>query len=182
MKNFNPPLVQISAYGLIPYIQALGTEIIGCELGVCRGHNLRYFLDKLPEISRIYCIDPWKSYFDGFITVSQSEVDSWKSQAVDLVEPYRSKVIILEKSANEAVIDIHDNELDYIFIDGDHSYSHVLSDIRNYWQKVKPGGIFSGHDYHMQDVKNAVADFRKEMSILEPIQFTEQNVWFWTKK
>lgn len=41
-----------------------------------------------------------------------------------------------------------DNEtLDFIFIDGDHSYNSVKSDIELWYPKLKYNSIISGHDY-----------------------------------
>lgn len=181
MTTFNPSLGQISAHGLIPFIQKLGENLVGCEIGICRGHNLRYLLDRIPTIKTIYAVDPWLSYFDGTITVSQNQIDAWKGEATALLDPFKDKVVIINSNSKTAVNSIQDHSLDYVFIDGDHSYDHVLEDVRLYWNKVKPGGLFSGHDYQMADVKRAVAQFREERNITEPIQFTEQNVWFWYK-
>jgi glycosyltransferase involved in cell wall biosynthesis len=33
------------------------------------------------------------------------------------------------------------------YIDADHRYESVVSDIQAWWPKVRPGGILSGHDY-----------------------------------
>ena len=35
---------------------------------------------------------------------------------------------------------IADGSLDFVFIDGDHSYTGVLSDCANYYDKVRSGG------------------------------------------
>jgi hypothetical protein len=48
---------------------------------------------------------------------------------------------------------------DFVYIDGNHSYSHVKEDLRLWFPKVKRGGVFAGHDYF-----DAVAD-----KDLEPI-------------
>lgn len=37
--------------------------------------------------------------------------------------------------------------IDMLFIDGDHSYASVKSDIETYVPLVKPGGLICGHDY-----------------------------------
>jgi len=44
-----------------------------------------------------------------------------------------------------------------LFIDGNHSYDSVMSDIRDYVPKVVPDGVILFHDYHnFIEVKNAV--------------------------
>ena len=49
---------------------------------------------------------------------------------------------------------------DFIFIDGDHTFPVVESDIRSYWDKLKIGGGFLMHDYtNPCDVKAACDSF-----------------------
>ena len=47
----------------------------------------------------------------------------------------------------DAVKDIEDSSLDFVHIDGDHSYDFVMQDIILWGRKVRIGGIISGHDY-----------------------------------
>jgi hypothetical protein len=47
---------------------------------------------------------------------------------------------------------IGDGIVDFVYIDGDHSYEAVKEDIAGWWPKVKVGGILAGHDY---DPRNA---------------------------
>ena len=42
------------------------------------------------------------------------------------------------------------NSLDMVYIDGDHSYRYVKSDIRNAMRIVKIGGVISGDDLELQ--------------------------------
>lgn len=37
--------------------------------------------------------------------------------------------------------------MDFVYIDGDHSYEACLADLEAYFPKVKRSGILSGHDY-----------------------------------
>lgn len=47
------------------------------------------------------------------------------------------------------------------FVDGNHSYDYVLSDLRLCWQRLRSGGILIGHDYttRFPGVIRAVANF-----------------------
>ena len=40
-----------------------------------------------------------------------------------------------------------DEYFDWIYIDALHTYKGVRDDIQYYWPKLKPGGLFSGHDF-----------------------------------
>jgi predicted O-methyltransferase YrrM len=76
---------------------------------------------------------------------------------------------------------IPDESLDFVFIDGDHSYNAVIRDVGIYWNKVKPGGIFAGHDWQLPDVNRAVIEYRTANNITTTIQNVNYNVWFWIK-
>ena len=41
-----------------------------------------------------------------------------------------------------------DKTLDFVFIDGDHTFNNVMLDILLWTPKVRKGGIISGHDYY----------------------------------
>ena len=40
-----------------------------------------------------------------------------------------------------------DNSLDFVHLDNNHEYSHVLKELPIWYKKVKNQGIFSGHDF-----------------------------------
>jgi len=86
-------------------------------------------------------------------------------------------VKIIKKTSLDASKSIN-NELDFVFIDGDHDYEHVLQDIEIWSKKIKKGGLIIGHDYTWngdkktkRSVCNAVNDFFKKnkMDYYEPI-------------
>lgn len=63
---------------------------------------------------------------------------------------------------------LKEESLDFLFIDGDHSYDGVKADHRNYSKLVKPGGLIAFHDikdtpYHRR-MSCEVARFWKELS------------------
>lgn len=55
---------------------------------------------------------------------------------------------IIRMDCNEAVKLYQDNSLDFVFIDGGHSYEEVKNDIQKWLPKVKIGGVLCGDDYH----------------------------------
>ena len=47
----------------------------------------------------------------------------------------------------DAIEDFEDESLDFVYIDGHHGFRYVAEDLVEWSQKVKKGGIISGHDY-----------------------------------
>lgn len=41
-----------------------------------------------------------------------------------------------------------DKSLQFVFLDGHHGYEHVAHEIEIVREKIKPGGVLSGHDYY----------------------------------
>ena len=47
----------------------------------------------------------------------------------------------------EAAKKVADGSLDFVYIDARRDYDSVKEDLNAWFRKVKPGGIFAGHDY-----------------------------------
>ena len=170
-----------SAIGLIPILQTMNRPIVGCEVGVAFGTTFIYTLDNVPGIEKMYAVDP---HAHPTLT-SPEDLVEWatvKKIFIANCEPYKNKVIFIDKTSDEAKDMIPDNSLDYIFIDGDHSYEAVYKDIRNYYPKMKSGSIFAGHDYNWEGVIKAVNEFMDELRISRSLLYNCANdCWYWKK-
>jgi len=177
---FEHPL-SVSAPGLLDHIVTLGNDIVGCEIGICKGHTLRYLLDGAPNIKQVYAIDPYLPYQDWSSYNDKDQMDRWDAESTKVLQDYSHKITWLRTKSDQASKLINDESLDWIFIDGDHSYNGVLTDCKNYYKKVKSKRLFSGHDWQLPEVNQAVKDFRNEFNIVTEIQFCAHGVWFWYK-
>jgi predicted O-methyltransferase YrrM len=73
------------------------------------------------------------------------------------------------------------DSLDFVYIDGNHQYEFIKSDLENYYPRVKKGGIISGHDYEWKgtpDVKKAVDEFFKK----PPLKKYADHSWLYIKE
>ena len=48
-----------------------------------------------------------------------------------------------------------EDDLDFVYVDGNHAYDFVKEDIKLYYPKLKIGGVLGGHDYQDAPVKRA---------------------------
>jgi predicted O-methyltransferase YrrM len=117
---------------------------VGAEIGTDRGQYAKELCEGIPNL-RLYCVDPYLAYIEGNKTYSQEEVNQIQDEAKERLHPYNT--IFIPRISIEAVKSIEDNSLDFVFIDGNHEYKHVLEDITEWTKKVKPGGVVAGHDY-----------------------------------
>jgi hypothetical protein len=54
---------------------------------------------------------------------------------------------MIRSLSNQSVSLFEDESLDFIYIDGNHSYESVKEDMNIWFPKLKKGGLFAGHDY-----------------------------------
>ena len=69
---------------------------------------------------------------------------------------------IVQGDSAESASLFDDESFDVIFIDAAHDYNSVVKDVAAWKSKVKPNGIFSGHDYPYDEVKQAVDEYAAE--------------------
>jgi len=81
-------------------------------------------------------------------------------------DPIRQINIIKGFSFDPDLISKFDDEsIGYLYIDGDHSYKGCYNDLKNWYSKVKKGGLVLGDDGNLEEIKKAVNDFCSEKNI-----------------
>lgn len=117
---------------------------VGAEVGVYKGS----FTEKLCRAGlKMYAIDPWMAYQGaGRTQTEQNRQNFLFGHAQRTLAPYKTCEIIRSTSM-DALKYFEDNSLDFVYLDGDHSFKHIAADLVEWTKKVKPGGIVSGHDY-----------------------------------
>lgn len=183
------PIHWVSAKGLEEAILTLGDDVIGCEVGSCYGWSLVYLLENAPNISKIYAVDPYAPYDastggidNGGVYMTQEIQNKIKELWFENTISYSNRTELIQKSSSDAALDFEDGFLDFVFIDGDHSYSAVKKDIATYYPKIRSGGIVAGHDYSFPDVKNALKEFLEKHSLDESIlKFGQNDSWYFFK-
>lgn len=165
-------------------LKSLGLkDLIGAEIGYGLGHNAESILKELP-MKFLYCIDPYfgeKSYTDSGVTVH------WYNTQVDNTE-FKNRKNSLWRTGKVCFIHEFSHnawkqlpfDLDFIYIDGNHSYGYVIDDLRNAVLHVKEGGYVGGHDFFAPtwQVHEAVRDYTNEHKIKPNLEFPD----FWFKK
>lgn len=116
---------------------------IGAEIGVDKGE----FSEKFCKVGlKLLAIDPWKSYSDYEDSRGQAKLDQIYESTKNLLAPYPNCTII-RKSSLEALEEIPDGSLDFVYVDGNHQLKYVIEDLVEWSKKVKRGGVICGHDY-----------------------------------
>jgi hypothetical protein len=148
------------------FLNDKGLKGTAVEVGVWRGDYAWPFLE-LWEGRAMILIDPWDK-LDDYDDIRNRDFDPRDYYFVQQrFKPLGNRVCLYRSTSLEAVKVISpDESLDFVYIDANHSYTHVTRDLEAWWNKVKPGGYLGGHDMFSLDhpgVTCAVVEFcRKE--------------------
>ena len=124
-----------------------GSNITGIEIGTGQGITTSIVLKYVPNIVKLYTIDPWTASPDQYERwYSQNVLDDCKKTAYSRLKDYGDRIVILPVRSDDA-LNLLPKEVDFTWIDGNHEGSQVLRDIQNYLPLVRKGGILGGHDY-----------------------------------
>lgn len=132
-----------------------GNDLIGAEIGVRYGVHSLTILRHLP-VKTLYLIDPQKEY-EGIDGGHKRGFKGIRKGLRRNLKAYSDKLVFIEKFSEDAVCDIPDN-IDFIYIDGNHNYEYVKKDVDLYYPKLKKGGVLCGHDFQIPDVARAVCE------------------------
>lgn len=155
--------------------------LVGVEIGVFRGENARNMFETM-HIKHLYLIDPWISYDDTDPNMHGTEVlNEALENTKRLLKPYLDKVTFIKKFSDEALSDIPEN-VDFIYIDGNHEYAFVKKDMFNYYKKISPGGMMGGHDLnHLERHKGVTRAFFEFIAKSKVRPFIESPDWWVVK-
>lgn len=178
MSIINAPSDKCSGYGLIDLLKDKG-QIKGLEIGCAEGATSEFLLKSLPELN-LCGVDPYVDYID-WNGNSLNKLNEKFVNTMNRMKPYDERFRLIRKFSDDAVGDFEDESLDFIFVDGLHTYDQVKKDLENFYPKLKKGGLFSGHDFHnIKEVRDAVKEFAIKEG-LKTIQSTDFDVWYWWK-
>ena len=161
-----------SILGLIP------TNSVGAEIGTWRGNAANFFARI--NLEKLYLVDPYsvevvpEHNLKNFVNRYSDQIGSedltdfqsfYDTVYMDVVHQFKQfKHVEIYRQTSEQFFNELTEQLDWVYVDGDHSYEGCLNDLRWSYKAVKSGGIILGDDYN-QCVK-AIKDFCKESGLI----------------
>ena len=145
------------------FVEQSNNDSIIVEIGSFFGKSTNYLLEKVKKSKKsinVVAIDTFQGSEN-----EQYHLDIVSQYDGDIYQPFTENVdierlTILKEKSGDACKYFGNGTIDFLMIDGDHSYDGVTSDISNYFYKVKPGGYISGDDYNVFDsTTKAVNDY-----------------------
>ena len=116
----------------------------GVEVGTESGAYAETICQAMPGV-HLTCVDLWQPYIGYRDHVSAKHLEGFYEETQRRLAPYQ--VTIIRDWSVSAAAQFEDESLDFVYIDGNHSLPHVIGDLAAWSQKVRRGGIVSGHDY-----------------------------------
>jgi hypothetical protein len=177
-------------------LNLLGLMGQGVEVGVRAGEFSKVILDKWNG-ERFIAVDAWRHLPDyrDMANTTDEEHHKFKMMTRDVLAAAASRTGLathmLEMLSRDAATHLAsyfspparpDVELDFVYLDADHSFDAVWQDLCLWEPLVKKGGIISGHDYKDGDlcegvfgVKRAVDKFSRLKGW--PVYVTQETDW-----
>ncbi len=197
--NLKGKFVEIPGVGRNDFAKFLFDEgyKTGAEIGVNQGE---YGIILCKAGLKVYGVDCWENY-DGY-----KREGSYKSFYEVAEQALKGlDYTIIKKYSMDALKDIPDDSLDFVYIDANHTLPYVCADIFGWERKVRKGGIISGHDYanisgfsensnprvfdgcHVKTAVNACVDIMKVKKLYVLGErgdktFDKWRSWFWIKE
>jgi SAM-dependent methyltransferase len=146
-------------------LKALPSDGVVAEIGVYSGDWSADIL-RLAAPRKLHLIDWWPE--DLVITNAREEASGGELYRQVLsrfdVEIQSGRLLCHRGKSASVADEFEDYYFDWIYLDADHSFAGVRSDLRKYFWKVKPGGYIVGHDYV------AVSKTGKKYGVIEAVQ------------
>ena len=120
----------------------------GAEIGVQQGRFAQEILRGwLGE--KLYLIDCWRQMpgYQDIANVDPNQQLNHLAHTFMNVYEFGARATIIREFSLEAVKLFANASLDFVYLDSDHSYEGVSADLQAWYPKIRPGGIFAGHDF-----------------------------------
>ncbi|RJR26973.1 class I SAM-dependent methyltransferase [candidate division WWE3 bacterium] len=181
-------------YDLAYMFKELGFNI-GAEIGVYQGEYSEVLCKANPQ-AKLFSIDPWEPHDEYTAFIKSKTFEKAYEMAKARLSGRNCEMI--KKKSLDAVKDFADESLDFVYIDGDHSFQACTNDIVEWSKKVRMGGIVAGHDYikhlprsiiHVYEVVNGYTQAYRirpwfitaSKVVINGVITPEERTFFWVK-
>jgi predicted O-methyltransferase YrrM len=151
----------------------------GVEIGTHNGDSAKMWCSANPNLT-LTCVDPYVRY-----GVKQEQDKHEKNYEDACLLLSRFNATIIREASLDVVDRFEDGSLDFVYIDGDHTFDACMQDLIRWAAKVRSGGLVMLHDYyvfHRSGVMKAV-DAYTHCHRIDPWYVTKDNcpTAFWQR-
>lgn len=155
------------------------------EIGSQRGFTAWRAVKHLPNAT-IHCIDPWRNY--GGMPASIGDLNlGWEIFKKLHADNIQSGRVVPHFGFSWDIAPGFNEPIDFLWIDGDHTFEGVQKDLSMWVPKVRSGGVVVGDNYEINDVRRAVCHWFHGSNMLLELNVghalakktKRQQFWFW---
>ena len=136
------------------------------EIGSWLGKSIIYLAQRLQDIGKLnvklVCVDTWEGEKNqpAHVDIVSAHGGSILNQFLDNIKLAKvdGMITAICQDSAEAALQFVDGSVGAIWIDAAHDYDSVVKDLAAWYPKIKPDGIFSGHDWTWHEVAKAVTE------------------------
>jgi hypothetical protein len=141
--------------------EVIGVPVSGAEIGVFKGETSAILMEKFPGCHMV-CVDTWKRWESGSYiedgNMNKYTQEEWldikKKAVINISSVKGASFSIYHAESKDAAADVPDKSLDFVFIDSNHFYDGIRSDIEVWLPKTRK--LLCGHDYkNVRDIKGS---------------------------
>jgi len=140
------------------------------EIGVWRGDFAQHMLRECPSLEKYYLIDPWQMLDDWNKPLNADNLEEAFQETQTKLEPYSHKTVFLRGRTTEVAHKL--GELDFAYIDGDHTLRGIVLDMMQVWPKIRDGRWLGGDDFSPSIWQHA-PDYEPSMVFPFAVHFAE---------
>lgn len=120
------------------------------EIGVYRGDFAAEILRRCEGVTAYYMVDPWRHLSDWNKPANREDaaLESFFEETKSKTNFADSRRTILRGKTTEVIERIPDSELDFAYIDADHTLRGIAIDLIRVYPKVRIGGFVGGDDFN----------------------------------
>lgn len=180
-------------------VKIIRSELVGCradlaklanraglkravEIGTDRGLFAREFLERWNG-EMLYCVDTWLPYDE-----MPWDRNGDFALACQVLAPFANRCRIVRARSDQVakyfgVVAGWPADIDFVYVDGAHSYNAVTHDIKLWFSVLRQGGYLAGDDFGPghPEVMQAVKDFAEpfgDMTIYLTTDYDRDPSWF----
>lgn len=175
-------------HGMVHLINLMGDNITYVETGVSKGVSLASIIQRCPNIKFAYGVDFYRAHIDTFerpeyqiFTKEEIEYSYTRAKTRILESGHKDKVTLILEHTDQAVRYFVDHSIDFLFLDHYLNGKDVEIACEYWYNKVRNGGCFAGHDYVYPGVSENINKFREKYNITSPMSVHGAE-WVWIKE
>ena len=161
-ETYELPLIELVHLGaMLRYFRPMSVF----EIGTFKGRTTRLLAEMTDNCTCIYTLDlpPAEVKRGGYFSDREGELIGQDVQESSC----REKITQLYGNSRKFDFSPFYGQMDFVFIDGDHSYEGVKSDTQNALRMIRPGGVIVWDDYSERHTPGVVQCLEELSVVIE---------------